>query len=123
MGLLVRALPLGVPVLPAAGRQAAATRSPSSASTPHDTDAAARTFLDELPLPYPSFTDPDQDITGRARARGFPATAFYDADGNLVYIKQGPYTSEADLDADIDKYRAERGRRASTAIITHACDD
>jgi len=70
-----------------------------------DSNAAARTFLDEFPLPYPSFTDPDQDISRLLGATaGFPATAFYDTDGNRVFLKQGQYASEAELAADIRRY-------------------
>jgi len=70
-----------------------------------DSAAAARTFLKELPVPYPSYSDPDEEI---ARAiggsAGFPATAFYDSDGRLAYTRQGQYASEADLAADIKRY-------------------
>lgn len=69
-----------------------------------DTDDAARAFLDELPLPYPSITDPDKDILNEFQARGLPATAFYDRSGSLQYLHQGPYSSADDLAADIDKY-------------------
>jgi len=69
-----------------------------------DSDDAANTFLDELPLPYPSVTDPDGQIKDEYDLRGYPATAFYNAAGERVYVKQGPYTSQADLEADIDKY-------------------
>jgi cytochrome c biogenesis protein CcmG, thiol:disulfide interchange protein DsbE len=69
-----------------------------------DSDAAARTFLDELPLPYPSVTDPDADSRDEYALRGFPATAFYDSEGKRVYVRPGPYTSADELAADIDKY-------------------
>jgi thiol-disulfide isomerase/thioredoxin len=69
-----------------------------------DTDDAANTFLDELPLPYPSITDPDKEIHDEFQARGLPATAFYDASGELQYLHQGPYTSADQLAADIDRY-------------------
>lgn len=70
-----------------------------------DSNAAARTFLDEFPLPYPSFTDPDQDISRLLGATaGFPATAFYDTDGNRVFLKQGQYASEAELATDIRRH-------------------
>jgi cytochrome c biogenesis protein CcmG/thiol:disulfide interchange protein DsbE len=69
-----------------------------------DTDPAARGFLDELPLPYPSVTDPDQQLKSELHLRGYPATAFYDSGGKLTFLKQGPYTSTAQLEADIDKY-------------------
>jgi cytochrome c biogenesis protein CcmG/thiol:disulfide interchange protein DsbE len=69
-----------------------------------DSDAAAETFLDEFPLPYPSVTDPNSELKDEFGLRGYPATAFYNSDGERVYVKQGPYTSEEELNADIDKY-------------------
>ncbi len=72
-----------------------------------DSADAANDFLAELPLPYPSISDPDSDVRKELGLRGLPGTAFYDRDGNLVYLKQGPYLSEDDLNADIDKYLDE----------------
>ena len=69
-----------------------------------DNDEAARTFLEELPLPYPSITDPDKEIWNELEVRGLPATAFYDSKGELQYVHQGPYSSAEDLEADIGKY-------------------
>ena len=71
----------------------------------NDSDAAAKTFLGEFPLPYPSFTDPDQDISRLLGATaGFPATAFYDQGGQRVFVKQGQYASQVDMAADIKRY-------------------
>jgi cytochrome c biogenesis protein CcmG/thiol:disulfide interchange protein DsbE len=70
-----------------------------------DSNAAAMTFLREAPVPYPSYTDPDKDIGKLLKATlGLPDTAFFDSKGTLVFTKQGPYTSQADLVADIRKY-------------------
>ena len=69
-----------------------------------DSEEAARTFLDELPLPYPSFSDPDQEIAELFGAREFPTTAFYDSSGELVYVRRGQYASEEDLEADIERW-------------------
>ncbi len=69
-----------------------------------DTDPAAENFLEELPLPYPSVTDPDEQVRREYGIRGYPATAFFDSDGELVHLKQGPYTSAGELEADIDRY-------------------
>jgi cytochrome c biogenesis protein CcmG, thiol:disulfide interchange protein DsbE len=70
-----------------------------------DSDDAAKTFLGEEPLPYPSYTDPDQDIGGLLKAtRGLPDTSFYDSQGRLVYTKQGPYTGQEELTADIRRF-------------------
>jgi len=70
-----------------------------------DSDAAARTFLEELPLPYPSYTDPDQEVLQLIGVTaGLPGTAFYDASGERVFVKQGQYTSQAELATDIRRY-------------------
>ncbi len=34
----------------------------------------------------------------------FPTTAFYDEEGELVYVKQGGYASEELLAEDIERY-------------------
>ena len=70
-----------------------------------DSDDAAKTFLGEEPVPYPSYTDPDQSIKNLIGATvGLPDTAFYDRSGKLVYLKQGPYTDHAELRADVKRY-------------------
>jgi thiol-disulfide isomerase/thioredoxin len=70
-----------------------------------DDDAAARTFLGELPLPYPSFTDPNRDVANSIGATvGLPDTAYYDASGTRVFVKQGQYASESEFAADIQRY-------------------
>ncbi len=70
-----------------------------------DSDDAAATFLREEPVPYPSYTDPDEEIAESIGATlGLPNTAFYDRRGELVYLKQGPYDDEAELRADIERY-------------------
>jgi thiol-disulfide isomerase/thioredoxin len=70
-----------------------------------DSEDALATFLEQLPLPYPTYLDPDQDIAAEIEApQNFPATAFYDSSGELVYTRQGVYADEAALAADIDRY-------------------
>lgn len=70
-----------------------------------DSEDAGATFLEELPLPYPSYYDPDQKLASLIEApRNFPATAFYDSSGELVYTHQGVYADEAALAADIERY-------------------
>jgi cytochrome c biogenesis protein CcmG/thiol:disulfide interchange protein DsbE len=70
-----------------------------------DSDDAAGTFLHEFPLPYPSYTDPDQAIGRRLEAgRGLPDTSFFDARGRLVFTRQGAYANQGDLAADIRRY-------------------
>jgi cytochrome c biogenesis protein CcmG/thiol:disulfide interchange protein DsbE len=71
----------------------------------NDSDSAAREFLAELPVPYPSYLDPDQEIAKLLEAEaGFPATAFYDRRGRLVYTHLGEYATRADLEAEIRRY-------------------
>jgi cytochrome c biogenesis protein CcmG/thiol:disulfide interchange protein DsbE len=74
-----------------------------------DSDASAKTFLGELPLPYPSYSDPDKSIRQELHGIGYPATVFYDRTGNMVYSHQGQYRTEADLAADIQKYAVMGG--------------
>jgi cytochrome c biogenesis protein CcmG/thiol:disulfide interchange protein DsbE len=75
-----------------------------------DSDDAAETFLSEEPVPYPSYTDPDEEIASTLGAdRGLPDTAFYDRSGKLVHLKLGPYTERAELRADIERYALEGG--------------
>jgi len=66
-------------------------------------DPAVR-FLRDMPLPYPSYLDPDGRIAELLGPAGFPVTAFYDARGKLAYLHQGNYRSEADLAADLRRY-------------------
>ena len=70
-----------------------------------DKRPAAETFLRERPLPYPSYEDPDEAIARELRAsKFFPMTIFIDRRGEIEFVKAGEYTSEAELEADIDKY-------------------
>lgn len=73
------------------------------------TDAAA-TFLGEVPVPYPSYTETGKDILySIGGAGGFPDTAFYDRSGKLVNLHQGPYREESELEADVRRYALKSG--------------
>ncbi len=74
-----------------------------------DSNDAAATFLEEEPLSYPSYTDPDKEISDELGAIAFPATAFYDRDGALVFLQQRPYGSDSELSADIRRYSLAGG--------------
>jgi thiol-disulfide isomerase/thioredoxin len=70
-----------------------------------DKSPAAKRFLGEYPLPYPSYEDPNESIAGDYKvAKFFPMTLFIDAKGKTAYIHPGEYKSEQDLAADIDRY-------------------
>jgi thiol-disulfide isomerase/thioredoxin len=70
-----------------------------------DSNSLATEFLEEAPVPYPSFADGDGAITEAIGAgRGLPDTAFYTSAGDLCYLKPGPYTEHAELAADIQRF-------------------
>jgi thiol-disulfide isomerase/thioredoxin len=69
-----------------------------------DSEGHASAFLDEAPVPYPSYSDPDEEIASELGAFGLPATAFYDREGELVYLDLKPYIEFAELRADVKRY-------------------
>jgi cytochrome c biogenesis protein CcmG, thiol:disulfide interchange protein DsbE len=72
-----------------------------------DSDDAASTFLRDTPVPYPSYTDPDEEIAesiDRDAARLLPTTVFYDRDGTVAFLKLGQYDDEAELRVDVERY-------------------
>jgi thiol-disulfide isomerase/thioredoxin len=67
-------------------------------------DAAAR-FLRKFPVPYPSYEDPREQTAAALKAStAYPITIFYDASGKQVYLHQGYYLDQAQLDADLERY-------------------
>jgi cytochrome c biogenesis protein CcmG/thiol:disulfide interchange protein DsbE len=71
----------------------------------NDGEDSAREFLDEFPVPYPSYLDPKLEIAALIDAAvEFPATAFYDSKGKLAYVRRGGYASEEELARDIERY-------------------
>jgi cytochrome c biogenesis protein CcmG, thiol:disulfide interchange protein DsbE len=69
-----------------------------------DDPDAALTFVEEFPLPYPSFVDPDEEISRSFKGYQTPATAFYNSDGERVHTRPGQYPDEEALAADIEAY-------------------
>jgi len=74
-----------------------------------DSEEHAADFLGEAPVPYPSYSDPDEEIASKLGAFGRPATAFYDREGNLVYLDLQPYIEAEELRADVERYALGRG--------------
>jgi cytochrome c biogenesis protein CcmG/thiol:disulfide interchange protein DsbE len=75
-----------------------------------DSDDAAETFLGEEPVPYPSYTDPDKKIAESIGIHvSVPDTAFYDGGGKLLYLHQGQYRDESELEADVRHYALKSG--------------
>jgi len=70
-----------------------------------DKDARAKRFLAKRWLPFPSYTDPDEDIAQAIEApKNYPITIFVDKNGKTVKIHSGPYKSDKQLNDDIDRY-------------------
>jgi cytochrome c biogenesis protein CcmG/thiol:disulfide interchange protein DsbE len=69
-----------------------------------DSDAGAETFLEEAPVPYPSFSDGEEIADSIGAGHGLPDTAYYDRSGKLCYLKQGPYSEHAELAADVQRF-------------------
>lgn len=72
--------------------------------TSQDNEDAARAFLEQEPVPYPSYSDPDEEIKDSLDARGLPDTVYYDRSGELCFLKQGPYTEHADMEEDLRRF-------------------
>jgi len=76
----------------------------------NDNDGNARKFLSQEPVPYKHFKDPKLEIAQEFHGvQAFPTTAFYDRKGQLAFVHVGPYESERDLTADIDRYARGSG--------------
>lgn len=69
-----------------------------------DSESNASEFLEEDPVPYPSYTDPDKAVAGSVGVRGFPDTAFYNRHGDFCYLKPGQYSDSGALEADLRTY-------------------
>ncbi len=75
-----------------------------------DKDPAARGFLAERWLPFPSYIDPDDDIGRKLKAGQYaPITIFIDRDGKSVKVHYGTYKSDQQLNDDIDRYLGAAG--------------
>jgi thiol-disulfide isomerase/thioredoxin len=71
----------------------------------HDNRDDATRFLREFPVPYPSYADPDEKISGAVGApANYPITVMIDERGRTVFVHQGQYAEDAELTADIKRY-------------------
>jgi cytochrome c biogenesis protein CcmG, thiol:disulfide interchange protein DsbE len=72
---------------------------------PRDARPAARAFLREHWVPYPSYEDPDERIARAIGVRtGLPTTVFYDRAGEVAFVHQGQYRDERQLADDVERY-------------------
>jgi cytochrome c biogenesis protein CcmG, thiol:disulfide interchange protein DsbE len=75
-----------------------------------DNEGDAAEFLSDFPVSYPSYQDPNEKAAlDLGVSAAYPATIFFDAEGEKVYTKQGLYADEADLVADVEKYALGAG--------------
>lgn len=69
-----------------------------------DERGAAEDFLAELPVPYPSIFDEDAAAITSGGGQVSPTTVFVDEEGEVVNVRPGAYSSQTELEADIDRY-------------------
>lgn len=66
-----------------------------------DGEAAARAFIREVGIPFPSVGDPSGDIRRAEGIVGMPTTQFYRTDGELAFVQNG------EIDEDVLAERLE----------------
>jgi cytochrome c biogenesis protein CcmG, thiol:disulfide interchange protein DsbE len=64
-----------------------------------DEAADAEAFAQELGVSYEQYTDPSGELSDAFEVTGLPATAFIDADGNVVNVHAGALTADELRDA------------------------
>jgi cytochrome c biogenesis protein CcmG, thiol:disulfide interchange protein DsbE len=69
-----------------------------------DSPASAARLLRQIPVPYPSYQDPDGEIANTYRLVGTPSTIYYNAAGAQTHVHAGPYLTRSALDADIRRH-------------------
>ena len=74
-----------------------------------DNRESAKRFLGRYPMTYPSVEDPDGAAYESLRVGYLPSTVFIDRTGKVRIVHSGQYTSDADLNADIDRYAVRPG--------------
>lgn len=74
-----------------------------------DNRESARRFQSRYPMTYPSVEDPEGAAYEHLRMGYLPSTAFIDRTGKVRIVHAGQYTSDADLNADIDRYAVRAG--------------
>lgn len=72
-----------------------------------DTEPEARVYLQKYGITFPNGPDMGTRISQLFRIRGVPETYFIDRDGVLRYVQVGPFSSLAQIRAQIDKLLAE----------------
>lgn len=70
-----------------------------------DSDDSAKSFLKRFPVSYPSYVDPQEDISRTIQAATYyPQTIYFDKHGKELFDHAGQYPSAAALERDIRRY-------------------
>ncbi len=70
-----------------------------------DNREAALGFLRDDQVAFPHLFDPDSDGARAIEAgQNFPTTVFFDRQGRVAHVKQGPYVRDEDLLGDLRRY-------------------
>ena len=69
-----------------------------------DTEPAARAFLERFANTYPNGPDLGTKISQMFRIQGVPETYIIDPNGELKYVKIGPFASVEELKAAVEPY-------------------
>ena len=72
-----------------------------------DSESQAAKWLQDHPVPYPSYFETGGDIPASLKLSARPDTAFYNRKGELVQVKLGQYTHASELEEDIKRYALE----------------
>ncbi|MFN2203026.1 MAG: TlpA family protein disulfide reductase [Caldilineaceae bacterium] len=72
-----------------------------------DQEPAAKAYLDEFSISYPSGPDLQSQAARRYGIKGVPETFFIDPDGNIADIVIGPIVDEATLEHYLSKIRPD----------------
>jgi cytochrome c biogenesis protein CcmG/thiol:disulfide interchange protein DsbE len=70
----------------------------------NDSAGAARSFLQQHHISYPSYPTTNSGLRSLAIIEGLPTTVFISRAGKVVDVHTGQYTSQASLDRDIKAY-------------------
>ena len=69
-----------------------------------DSPSAAKAFLAQHPVSYPSYQSGSTDLRSLAQVEGLPTTIYINRAGKVVYVHTGQYDSQGTLDQDITGY-------------------
>ena len=73
-----------------------------------DDPQAAAEFAEEYDIPFRSLEDPQREIVRAQRLLGLPGTQFYDANGELAFVKQGEIKNDELIEKIEETLRASR---------------